>query len=378
MIELEPKDFKKLLPLVSELYYDLPALSVISGITPGRIWVDDTNNIRSALLWEHSQNSEFHFMGRADNSDFNRSLEKLFKEQIYPQALKKFKAFIVQYANDDWKALIPKMVNHPMEDSRMLYIFRPGDPIPDQDIPSGFQVLQVDEKLLSETRLKNLKGITDQIDQVWRSHEEFLGYGFGFCAVKGTEIASWCLAEYASPGRSGLGVETVSKFRRKGLATAVSAACLDYCAANNLTAYWICWKDNKPSIATANRLELQLDAEYPIYYGWFDELDNALSNASLRYRKEDFQPALDWFEKAFAMADRRKESYLYHELKLAKRYYYAAAVSAAVLEDKDSTTRYLQKAFEHGFDDFAKAKKEERFKIIHRTDVWKRILRSSG
>ena len=379
--ELEPQEFKKVLPLVLDLHYDLAARSVVSGITPGRIWVDDPENIKTSLLWEHSQNSEFHFLGKADNDRFNQSLEKLFKEEIYPEAAKKaLKAYIVQYCTDDWKEAIPEMVSHPMNDFRRLYMFRSRDPIPDwkDKVPSGFRIVEVDEELLSSTDYENLSGITDQIGMVWRSTDEFLGYGFGFCAVADNEIASWCLAEYVSPGRSGLGVETIEKYRKKGLATAVSSACLEYCASNKLLTYWICWQDNTASVATAKKLRLPMDTEYPIYYGWFGEFDNALSNASLRFEQEDHRSASAWFEKAFKMAEKGKKSYLYHELKLANRYYYSAAIAAAVLEDKESAARYLHLAFEHGFTDLDKLKKEKRLKILHEDDVWKRIHGRKG
>ncbi len=123
--------------------------------------------------------------------------------------------------------------------------------------------------------LRHFSALLDEVTSMWGSDQAFLARGFGFCAHDGTTIASWCTAEYVSPGRCGIGIETVQPFQGRGLATAVGAAFLRTCGSRSMVAHWDAWIDNVPSIAVAEKLGFSLLTSYAVGVTTFAELSSA-------------------------------------------------------------------------------------------------------
>src|SRR5262249_18802003 len=102
--------------------------------------------------------------------------------------------------------------------------------------------------------LANIADVVAEIEYMWPSLDAFHDGGFGFVAHDASTTAAWCTAEYVSPGRCGIGIETVAAFRRRGIATATARAFLAHCTTLGLTAHWDAWASNQPSIAVAERI----------------------------------------------------------------------------------------------------------------------------
>jgi len=90
---------------------------------------------------------------------------------------------------------------------------------------------------------------------------------FGFCALKGDEIAAWCMSEYNAENRFEIGIETHPDHRRKGLALQTARACMNHGLANGYTQVgWHCWVHNIESNALAKRLGFKHVLKYPVEY----------------------------------------------------------------------------------------------------------------
>jgi RimJ/RimL family protein N-acetyltransferase len=72
----------------------------------------------------------------------------------------------------------------------------------------------------------------------------------------------WCIAEYVSDGRCGMGIETIPQYQNRGLATLAARAVAAECDARNITAHWDSWKDNHPSVRVAEKLGFELVGDY--------------------------------------------------------------------------------------------------------------------
>jgi hypothetical protein len=52
MIELREPEFSKVTRVFEPLQYHLGVRAIIDGYIPGRIWVDDSNNPETDLIWD--------------------------------------------------------------------------------------------------------------------------------------------------------------------------------------------------------------------------------------------------------------------------------------------------------------------------------------
>ena len=155
-----------------------------------------------------------------------------------------------------------------------LSVAGPEVSLPEVSLPDGYQIASIVESVEDLRPLHHFSALLDEVTSMWGSDQAFLARGFGFCAHDGTTIASWCTAEYVSPGRCGIGIETVQRFRGQGLATAVGAAFVRSCVSRSMVAHWDAWTDNAPSIAVAEKLGFSLLTTYAVGVTTFAELSS--------------------------------------------------------------------------------------------------------
>ena len=88
----------------------------------------------------------------------------------------------------------------------------------------------------------------------WRDAERFLDAGAGFAVMIDDEPAALAFSAFAMDGKLEIGIETVPKFRGRGLATHACAALIDDCLARGLEPLWACRLENTASYRLALRL----------------------------------------------------------------------------------------------------------------------------
>jgi GNAT superfamily N-acetyltransferase len=107
----------------------------------------------------------------------------------------------------------------------------------EKQIPEGYQnrridlhlarLIDADSSLISEDHVHN-----------FASPEDFVKRGIGFCILKGGRIVSGASSYAICNSGIEVQVNTHPDFRRKGLATTVSAALLVYCLERGIEAHW--------------------------------------------------------------------------------------------------------------------------------------------
>ena len=135
----------------------------------------------------------------------------------------------------------------------------------DTSLPPDFRVVEIDEALLA-SKYRNLDQVKDETVSERDSVEDFLESSFGYVAIEGDEIVSWCMSEYNTGNRCELGIASIEGYRRKGLATQVARAIIGHAVRQG--AYeigWHCWRNNEPSVRTALKIGFKLGSDYPVF-----------------------------------------------------------------------------------------------------------------
>jgi RimJ/RimL family protein N-acetyltransferase len=269
MHELDFGDYGRARPLFHagpETYTALCFDAAGAGTMPARLWVDDPQAPRTALLWD--EHLCFDLAGESGDPAIVAALAALWAHAILPQVRGHGPWCKVRYTLPAWEGALPAIFGPAglRRRERRLYTFDQMR-IPDAErrIPPDFTLAQVDAAFLQQDQLRNHEAVRHEIATCWRSPRAFLEAGQGVCLLQDATVVAWCLGEYASAGRIGIGIETVRPYQGRGLATALAAVFVARCLAGPLAPYWDCWADNQPSWAVAERVGFRLAQAYPAH-----------------------------------------------------------------------------------------------------------------
>jgi len=266
IVELKKNKYVRIRPLVNPLKFHLAIDAIIDAAIPGRIWVDNENDPRSALIWDLRYS--YYLAGREDNYEFNIDLRKLFTKEIAPTALVRGIKQYFLVCSEAWKTVImdKELItekSYLRTIPRCYYVlktYRRGDW--KQPLPPSFQMKFIDNQLLRNKTFKNLNSLIIEIKDIAGSTEEFLRKGnFGYCLLSSElEILSWCLS-FVHGHSCEAWVQTIETHQKKGFATLTVASFVDYCQNNNLTIGWHSTKANQGSIRLAEKLGFERTSE---------------------------------------------------------------------------------------------------------------------
>jgi RimJ/RimL family protein N-acetyltransferase len=257
MIQLEPTQFTSLRPLFREAEaFNLSVKAVLMGSAPGEAWADDAE--RPTLGFVNT--SEGHYVsGDPNRTDLFDDLRATIPDwaflQVFPAA---------------WARALPRVwVNDVARPhARQHYVLRELR-LRDwrERLPAGFEVRRIDAALLGQP-WHNLNVITRWIGNNWRSQDDFVANGFGFCVVDAAAqaIVSCCVADCACGDQAEVGIKTDAGYRRRGLASAVVAATVEHALAQGAREVgWHCVASNAGSIATAQKVGFAKERDYVAY-----------------------------------------------------------------------------------------------------------------
>lgn len=257
MIQLQPDQFPALHPLFSEAEaFNLSVKAALMGAAPGEAWADDAAQPTIGFV----NTSEGHYLaGDPARADLHDDLRATIPDWAFLQV---FPATWAQALPRIWTNAVARP--HPRQHYALrelrLRDWR-------ERLPAGFEVRRIDADLLGQP-LRNLNVITRWIGNNWRSRDDFLANGFGFCAVDTANQAmvSCCVADCACGDQAEVGIKTDAGYRRRGLASAVVAAAVEHCLAHGYTEIgWHCVASNAGSIATAQKVGFIKERDYLAY-----------------------------------------------------------------------------------------------------------------
>jgi RimJ/RimL family protein N-acetyltransferase len=255
-------------PLFRPLLNHQPmCLSVLEGVYPGTIIVDDPDRPRTALLKTTlgGEDAWCFLVGDADNDVFNRDLtDAIFQRRIIDDTVA---VLLFTCHPEDWHGQLA-VVLHPQQPeplSRRHYVCREVKYDWRAHIPNGFSVQRMELSFLEQPGLKVPADVRQTLDK-WRAMTDARFGDFGFVVIRYHKVVAWATVDFVAGGAGDIGFFTVEDYRRRGLATIVSAAAIEHGLSHGLSRIvWTCDEENLGSIRTAERLGLERERDYTMH-----------------------------------------------------------------------------------------------------------------
>lgn len=262
MIRLTPGQYDRLMPLVTPLDYHLTLRSIVQGKTPARVYVDKVRRPQAAFIWKKGK---AWLLGSPTSPIIDDLLYTLESDSFPVIHVHEVDYFRLHY-DERWGPVLDQVLHglKHKEYPRSYYHMDAGGKKWDEDLPPDLKIEEIDEALLA-SEYGNIGLVRDETVSERASVEDFLENSFGYAAMKGDEIVSWCMSEYNAGDRCELGIATIEKYQRKGLATQVARAVIRHAVGQGIHDIgWHCWSDNEPSVRTALKIGFRHGLDYPV------------------------------------------------------------------------------------------------------------------
>jgi RimJ/RimL family protein N-acetyltransferase len=364
MHELTLNQFPITKPLFAPLTHHLVVESILAGLTPGRMFVDDVIAPRTAVAWFQRR---LFLAGEWTQTAVNHALHHLITTVYYPELAAigpRWTAFTLVYT-PGWQDVMDVVLagKHPLAGQRLCYHLHPAGQDWQPSLPPGFALRPVDAALLADAAIQNLDYVTDEMVSERPSVPDFLAKSFGACIVHQGQIVGWCMSEYNVGSRCELGIETDDAYQRRGLARATATAVIREAVARGLTEIgWICEADNLPSIATAEHLGFELHQADPTFYAFIDPAINLGVNGNVYFGQQRYDEALVWYNRALALED------------VPIWLIWNAACAHARLGDQPNAFATLHRALDAGFDDRHRLETSDHLQALRGVPEWTAVL----
>lgn len=260
--ELSRESFHRVAHIFGERKEYIPALAVIEGALPGRIFVDDSEHPTTALVWALSRWA--YIDGDPDNRDFAGGLSELVESTVFPCSLEMGMNWFELYANgsDDWSSTIEGSLadfgpEKHYESASTLYIPTYRILRREPEVPAGLTLEICDLPLVSKTALRS-----PSIPAEWAER-----MSFGAQLRDQNRAIAICKSYGLTAGKEFMiDVETVSESERgKGYATLVSTVLIDFALEQGLKPLWETTEDNAASLRLAAKVGFVRKESYPVY-----------------------------------------------------------------------------------------------------------------
>lgn len=273
--EINKHDFLKVKHLTDSCE-NIEVKAVAYGLNPGRIYVDDAENITAALIWIHGQ-SGFQLIGDSRSEPFLNELKEYMRERIEPELLNlHIHAVEIGVVDETWEDVLQHISGKREISNEIQHVFKLNPDSISHQVPLDIcasqdeevRILRIDEVLLGEKRYNNSPFLKDKICYFWTTIDDFLQHGFGYIAVHNDDIASVCLSAFIADQTHAVDIETVEVYRRRNYGAMVAKAFVEECGRVGIHPYWDCSPDNAGSIRLAQGVGMSLDFNYRVY--WYD------------------------------------------------------------------------------------------------------------
>lgn len=261
---LAPDNYASVRPLFGEMAYHLAVQTVLGGVLPGKVYVDDPASPATAILIPSNQHRVY-----VSGSPEQTMLEDVIR-LLFEQSRAESYGMVLYYdASDAWQETIEQVLEKQESAHTWRQFYRLNAPSgsSSEPLPDHISIGSIDEAMVADDSLENSHLLREEVCSENPSLEHFFRKNFGFAAQDGRKLVAWCLGEYRYQGRVELGIETIEAYQRQGIATHLASAVIQHAFAEGAEEVgWHCWAKNTPSVATALKLGFQKVLDYPVYY----------------------------------------------------------------------------------------------------------------
>ena len=378
MLELKGGGGKLLIELDKKMYINMkgkfpevsnhPVInSIIDGNNRGCIYVDSLFDTKTALFW--AKQEMCFLVGNHINFALNDSLNEWVQEVLKPEAQKINETFfqVQGVPEEKWKAIIEEKFQHQYikKYNRYIFNFNMGRynqfKILERKTLEGFKIRRID-KMLLEIDQDNI--LQDEIGKFWESYDQFIKKGVGFCIMNGNKVISTCISAFVSGRNFEVSINTYNpKYRKKGLATLLGKAFIDYCVQNKITPHWGTETFRCDSIRVAEKCGFDKLNQYSFYCFAYDEKYNLIFSVCYYLKiSVNISLAEELFGKVIDLEGISSIDYI--EL----------ASSWAGVNQKHKAIFCLNKALEKNFDHLNQLLYDGNFNSLHDTEEWVSII----
>ncbi len=266
---LSPAQYEIVRPLFQELAaMHLFATAVLNHDLTGRIYVDDVKHPRSGFM----STKEVQFLaGDPNNAAFNAALKQVFQATLFkgdaPEVT--LEEIDLTFIGDSWRHRLETLFGDwrwpPIPDRAYHYLCQQQRLDWRTLVPPGYEIRPLDTTIIANQP-------TDAYEFEVKPLADFGARDFGFCALWGGHVVCLCSTDVISGAACEIGIETHPDHYRKGLATVVAAATVEYALAHGFQdIWWICAADNPASICTAEKVGFEKQFESKGYFFILDE-----------------------------------------------------------------------------------------------------------
>lgn len=257
--ELKQSGFHKCLGIINE-QGQLEAKAIITGVNPGRIFVDNTITPKSGLIWL-GNNDGFIFIGDESSEGFNKEMNAFIDHVIAPEAKEIGLKWFEGIGNHQkWNNTIELLFKHRKLGSwlQRVYMLKKENYKPEREplLEKGYTVHKINKSLYenNNSSIKNIEFLHSKIIEFWSTPDSFSSKGIGYCIVYNNEIVSVCFSGFVVENIHCIDIETLEVHQGKKLAQMMAHIFVKDCFEHNMVPYWDCMEVNKPSIAVAENL----------------------------------------------------------------------------------------------------------------------------
>ena len=264
MVLLDNDKYHRVLdPLQQISINNLFARTIVEKHLPGKIYVDDADAptvfyivhpYGMSLLFGNPDNEKFNsrFREYALNDDQSRNENEWM--QVFPDSWDEkmkelFGSNLIKHsdntADEKGKVELNGRVNFKFN-SNIYSAFKQNE------LENNFEIVRTDQKIFN-----SMDG-TVVPKYFWKDAENFCIHGVGFSLFCNGHLASTAYSAYLHDNYLEIGIETVEKFRGKGLAQCTCSALIDYCLQNNYEPVWSCRLENTGSCMLAKKLGFEI------------------------------------------------------------------------------------------------------------------------
>lgn len=250
MFKLKSKEFSKIAHLIKSKN-ELSVFSVINGVMPGEIFVNNIDNPTVTLIKTCECNL---IAGDSNDVVFNSEIssELDFWDQLTPDT-------------SEWIDIIPTIHKNPYvrKYKRRHYILSIDDFTEcNMTLIDGFVIEKVDIGLLRQNSYENSEKLLEWVEN-WGDDAMFQKYGTGYFIHNGKVIVSWSLSDCSFDNKIAIGIHTDERYRKNGFGKIVVSATIKDCFAKGYeTIDWLCVDSNKSSSIIAEKLGFKYNNDY--------------------------------------------------------------------------------------------------------------------
>ncbi len=250
---------------------NLFARAVVENCVSGKVYVNDTNTPTTFYV-VHPYGMSLLF-GKHDNQEFNRA----FKEYALNRSNIRNSHEWMQAFPEQWDLTLKELFmdswikssdNHANQTKKVIEL---NSRVNFKFSPSKYLKLRKDIKSpetpairTGRKEFENMPGTVTPLN-FWNNADDFLENAIGYSTYCENQLACTAYASFIMDNCLELGIETVPKFRGKGLARYTCSKLIDYCLENDYEPIWACRLENIGSYKLAQKLGFDDVLRIPYY-----------------------------------------------------------------------------------------------------------------